>query len=182
MVSAWKDRTYDRGYLESVLLVMVSDNMENRKLFENVFEKAFKRHGVNAVSTMTVIPKDKELDEDIILAEATRREMGSIFVTDLISAGEKAVYRPSPTGPSRSSPGISMFSYDYQQIYSYAYDPGYQKRKKFVKLESRLYETATEKLIWSFSSETIDAGSVNEVIQSLSKAVMKNLKRNALIK
>jgi hypothetical protein len=182
LITTWKNSEYAGGYLEGIFLVMLSDNTENRKAFENVFVKAFEKNGVNAVSSLSVIPVGEEKNEDTVKAEASKLGMNAIFVTNLISVGERAIYRPSPTGPSRGSPGISMFSYDYQNIYDYAYDPGYYKRQKYVKLESKLYETATEKLIWSVSSETIEPQSINDVIVKLSKAVMKNLKENQLIK
>lgn len=182
LMTTWKNSEYEGGYLEKVFLVMLSDNTENRKIFEGVFAKAFEKNGVNAVSSLSVIPAGEEKNKDTVKAEASKLGMNAIFVTNLISVGERVVYRPSPTGPSRASPGISMFSYDYQNIYDYAYDSGYYRRQKYLKLDSKLYETATEKLIWSVSSETIEPKSINDVIAKLSKAVMKNLKENQLIK
>ncbi len=70
----------------------------------------------------------------------------------------------------------------YYSVHQYTQTPGYYIDHKYVRLESNLYETKTEKLIWSASSETIDPKSVNELIESLCKKVLKSLKDNNLIK
>ena len=74
----------------------------------------------------------------------------------LLSVGEKVIYRPSPTGPSMGTMATTMHGYDFHTIQTFVYDPGYQRRKKYVKLESKLFEADTEKLIWSATSETIE--------------------------
>jgi len=182
LVSSWKDTAYGGGYLESILLVMVTDNVDNRRVFEETFVKAFTGRGVEAVSSLSVIPDGNNIDDAVIIKEASTRGMKAICVSNLVSVGDKVIYRHSPTAHSSGTPGLSLFSYDYQHLQDYANHTGYHERRKYVKLESRIYETATEKVIWSMSSETIDPQSVNKAIQSLSRAVMKNLKRHGLIK
>jgi hypothetical protein len=180
LVSSWKDAAYG-GYLESVLLVMVSDNVDNRRVFEETFVEAFTSSGVEAVSSLSVIPDGNDIDDAVIIKEASTRGMKAIYVSNLVSVGDKVIYRPSPTAHSSGAPGLTLFSYDYQHLQDYANQAGYYRHRKYVKLESKIYETATEKVIWSMSSETIEPQSVNKAIQSLSRAVMKNLKRHGLI-
>ena len=182
LISTWKNRDYEGGYLNSVLLIMVSTDKANRRIFEDVFVRKFKKYDVKAVASTSVFPTEKAIDKDMIRTEAAEQGMDAVFVMYLLSVGEKAIYRPSPTGPSIGSPASSMHGYDFQDIQNYAYDPGYHRRKKFVKFESKLYEIATDKLIWSATSETIEPKSTKDVINHLSKKVMKNLKEHQLIR
>ena len=48
--------------------------------------------------------------------------------------------------------------------------------------ESNLYEVATEKLTWSFQSETIDPQNIRDVVDSLGKVVMAALRKDGLLK
>ena len=59
---------------------------------------------------------------------------------------------------------------------------GYYSKEEVAKLESRLFETKTEKLIWQVIFKTANPKSVSAVTESLSKEVMKNLRENNLIK
>lgn len=182
LISTWKNQEYTGGYLDSVLLVMVSPDKEDRRIFEGVFEKEFKKHDVQAVSSASVFPTEKEIDKDMVKAEAAERDMTAVFVMYLLSVGEKVIYRPSPTGPSMGTMATTMHGYDFHTIQSFVYDPGYQRRKRYVKLESKLYEADTEKLIWSATSETIEPKSTKDVIDHLSKKIMENLKLEQLIR
>ena len=42
LTSVWKDTTYD-GYIESILVVAVTENLRNRLIFESEFVEEFKK-------------------------------------------------------------------------------------------------------------------------------------------
>ena len=52
---------------------------------------------------------------------------------------------------------------------------------EFVKLETNLYDVASEELVWSMQSETIDPESANALVDSLAETVIGNLRRHALL-
>jgi hypothetical protein len=186
LTDAWKDTSYTGGALKSVMVLGVSDNLRNRKMFEEVFSKQFENHGVEAVASFEAIPKDVKLNKEnikshkeIIKAAALERGVEAILVTHLVAVEEKAVYHP-PTYDPFPNTYHHMGSY-YVGIYDYTHTPGYYSQHKYVSLESNLYGISTEKLIWSASSETVDPKSVNEIIESLCQEVMKSLRKNGLI-
>ena len=177
LTSVWKDRTYRGGILENVMVVGVSDELPLRKRFEYEFVREFKRYGVKAVSSAEVIPQDKELNRETIEAEVKKRGIGAVFVTHLAGTGERAVYPDSPIFGYRG-----RFDVDYPAVQDYVHGPGYHTKRKFVKLESNIYDIKTGKLIWSVKSETFDPKSATEIMKSLSKAVMENLQENDMIR
>jgi len=178
-ISSWKDSAYTGGYLNNVMVVGVSDKVNNRTMFEDLFAKLLERNGVKAVSAIAVTPPSKKLDKEMIKAEAKKRGIETVFVTHLIGVKEKSVYHPPPVG---ANPHYGSFGTYYHSVYSYTHYPGYYTKHEYLQLESSVYEVATEKLIWSFRSDTIDAKSVKEVVDSLGKAVMKNLRKDKLLK
>lgn len=179
--SEWMDEAYKNRPLETVLIVAISDNLANRKLFESEFAEEFKRVGVIAASSADVIPTDKELTKEEIKATAESMGMNAVMVTHLLSVDEETVYHPSAAKPV---PGAYYYDFDsyYSRVDTHVQYPGYFSKNTFYRLETNLYETKTAKLIWSVSSETIDPDTVNDVIDSLAKAIMENLRKNGLIK
>ena len=173
--SVWKDSAYTGGALKKVMVVGVSDNLRNRKMFEEVFAKAFKDNGLDAIPSFSVILLAKDLKTDAIKDEAERRGIDAILVTHLSDIKEEEVhYEPLDYE-------IYFYQY-YRKVRQYDYAPQSYTQIKDVQMKSNLYDVKTEKLIWSASSETIDPKSVNEVIDSLCKAVLESLRSHKLIK
>ena len=179
LTATHKYKSFDAGYVNSILIVGVSDDAAMRKLFEETFAKRFSRAGVNAVSSMAIISPEKEMDKDTIKSAAVANSMETVLVTHLAGSGEKKVYQPAANGPSRSA---RYFGNYYPSIYSSARSSGMYKDRKFVKLVSNLYETSTEELVWGGVSESIDPKSAERISDTLVEKVIKDMRKNNLIK
>jgi hypothetical protein len=185
LTSAWAESTYTGGVLKSVLVVGVLKDARNRKIFEDVFAKEFRRYGAEAVSLSTTLPEGEELTADEIMAEAKRLGVENIFVTRLISVEDKDVYHPPTTSTVRSpsypyNNAYGNFNTYYPYAYTYEYRPGYTTQEQYINLESNIYGINGE-LIWSVLSETVDPASIDRAISELSELIMKNLRKNKLI-
>ena len=104
-----------------------------------------------------------------------------ILVTHLIGVEDKEVYHPPTTQAVPVRGYHDSFNSYYPRVYAYVHEPGYYTKHKNVNLETNLYETQTDKLVWSVTSETLDPESVNKIIESLSKVVIKSLQKNNLL-
>jgi len=175
-----KDSAYTGGPIESVMVVGVSKKAENRKMFEQFFTQQFKSNGIKAVSSAAVMPGDNDPNKDKIKGAAQQQGMGTVLVTHLVGVEEDETHHPA-TFTATPDPNLVFGTY-YTGTYRYEYRPGYTEQHTKVRLESNLYETKTEKLIWSATSESINPASVDEVIEGLCKEVMKSLRQNNLIK
>ena len=178
LTSTQVDSTNKGGYINSVMIAGVSNDLERRKMFEAEFVRQFKSHGVKAVSSNAVIGPDKEINKDSIKGEAVKLGIETIFVTHLISVEEKTVSRPTRTQHYLGRP----FGTYYHNSKERANSPEIELKRKNVKLESRLFEVSTEKMIWSTTSETFESKSAKDVIDSLSQAVIKNLRDNKFVR
>ena len=173
--SVWKDDTYD-GYINNIMVVGIFDRIEIRKFFEREFVKQFKNLDTEAIASADAIPPEKELNENVILGEARKQGTDMIMVTHLISIDEKSAFHPQ-----RHLGGFNSY---YHWAYAYVHGPRYYTHGTLsVYLTSNLYETKTEKLIWSVTSKTMDVHeSKYNIVKSLSKAVIKSLSDNKLLK
>lgn len=179
LLGTWTDKSYDGGHVNSTLIVGLTKDITARKLYEDIFSKRFSQAGVNAVSSMSIIPPEKELNKDTIKSAAVAESMKTVLVTHLAGSGKKEVYQPGPTGPPGSA---RRFGNYIPSVYSSTYSMGSYKKQEFVKLISNLYETSTEKLIWTSASESIDPESDKSIIETLVGKVIEDLRKNNLIK
>lgn len=180
LTSVWKDTTYE-GTIDKLMVVAITENTRNRLIFERQFVEEFKKIGIEAIASVDVTPKDSGANDDVILAEARKRDISMILVTHLIGVEDKEVYHPPQTYTVPSRGYYNHFHSYYPRVYEYVHEPGYYTKHKSVNLETNLYETRTQKLIWSVTSETLDPDSVNTIIESLSKVVIKDLRKQKLL-
>ena len=172
----WINSAYEGRYLKNVLVVAISDQFEKKKL-ESAFAKHFKEHGVRTVSLASTTEK-KELTSAEVRAEAARLSMDAIFTVRVVSISEKEVIdRIDP--PPEASPD---WSYSFP-IYNLQTPPvEYTIEEKDIVVESNLYDVSTGELMWRVRSETIKPGSTSNLIDEISRTVMKNIKADRLIR
>ena len=176
--SVWKDNAYNQ-YANNVMVVGVAARHEIRIFFEKEFVKQFKAVGVEAITSVEAIPSEDELKASVILAEARKRGVDMIMVTHVVSFDDKSV--------DSSSSSASIFHTDYRNVSIYILNSGYYaqgiKRTQGVTLTTKLYETKTEKLIWSATSKTLEPDlSEYNIVKSLSKVIIESLYDNKLIR
>jgi len=173
--SVWKDNTYN-GYINDIMVVGIFERRDIRKFFERELVNQFKNHDTEAIASADAIPSEKELNENVILGEARKQGTDMIMVTHLLSIDEKSAFHPQ-----RNLGGFNSY---YHWAYAYVHGPRYYSQGTLsVYLTSNLYETKTEKLIWSVTSKTMDVNeSKYNIVKSLSKVVIKSLSDNGLLK
>jgi hypothetical protein len=178
---AWVDSSYTGGPLESVLVVGLSENVRRRGLFEEELTSRFNSRGVSALASMGVVASNESLDEESIKKKARELGMKSVIVTKLLSVDKEQYYVPGTPYTPYYGYGRGAYGY-YDRAYIRDYNPGYLAEYEIVNLETNLYEVATDKLIWSAASQTIDPQSVEKVVQRLSGEIIDDLTKRGLLK
>jgi len=177
----WKDPRYGGGYLTSVMVVGVSEDLARRRLFEDVFVREFEKRGIKVVASIKVLGPDTRLTRDTVKAEAERLRVDAVLATRVISAGKEETYQPPSvsTMPSDYARSLDLYFYGFDAQSAY---PGARAKQYVVRLETNLFDTDTEKLIWTASSQTVEPESVREVIESLCEDVMNRLNQDRLLR
>ena len=180
MTEAWVDGSYTGGALESVLVVGLSDNVRRRGLFEEELTSRFNSRGVSATASITVAPDKEDLDKESIKAKVRELGIKSVIVTRVLGVDKERYYVSGQpyTPPYSHNRGFSGY---YDRAYGAAYSPGYWAEYEIVSLETNLYDVATEKLIWSAASETMDPQAIEKVVQVLSQQIIDDLTNRGLL-
>ncbi len=170
LTSVWRDSSYS-GHFKKVLVIGVAKDRGIRRLFEREFVHQLKSRGVEAVSSFTLIPFDKMMNKGTIISKIKDLNVDAVIITRLV--GKKTERKRNPGGYT------NMYNY-YSKSYREAYQSEYVTREVFV-LETNLYETGTEKLVWSAISDSFIKEGRHKSIISFSKIIIDKLSKEGLI-
>jgi len=170
--SVWKDDAYHGGKVNKVLVIGVSKKSEIRRIFEKEFVRQLKGMGVDGVASYTVLSSERMLEKGAILEQLRKAGADACLITQLI-AREDAVAEKAPEDKDLTS--------QYPRSYNYSQNRRYIMEDDAVSLKTNLYETASEKLIWSALSETFKRGTDEENIKGLIEKITAKLSKQGLL-
>ncbi len=178
---------YEKGHspVRKVLVLGVSDNERNRRLFEDALVRVLKQDGVDADAASRIMPATHKPTRQRILEAVRKHGYDAVMITRVVGVDEQSYYYP-PTSTYHYLPPPSyrdMWSY-YPRVYdSYSTTPGYSVKVQTVRLESNLYDAGTTKLIWSAASDLYDPRSedLNKVFNELANRFLRSLEQAGLV-
>jgi len=173
---SWKDPAY-QGTARMTVVMMVSQKAYVRNYLEDEFVAALKAHGNDAIPSYPLIPIEQLPDKDAVAAKIKSSGADSILVSRLVDRRTVETYVPGQT-------------YVYPRYYggwgSYygtiVTGPGYTFESEYVYVETNLYDTQTEKLIWTAKSETEMAASDQQVMKAFVDVVINRLTADKVIR
>lgn len=170
------DETYTGGPIKKILIVGVANERRSRLLFERVFAEEFGKRGVAATASHKVIILPKDLTKERIDREAEKLGVDAVLVTFVIGVKDKYLtYDPAAVQRTTRA------KLNWNWVNTYASEPITYTKTESVRLSTNIFEHKTEKLVWNGISETVQMESVKEIIDSLCKAVLKDIRKKGLI-
>jgi hypothetical protein len=159
-----------------ILVIAITGNEHNRRIFERRFVAQLKSIGVDAIASEKALPMpgDLELTKEMILEAVHQYENDAVIITHLIGKDEKDTY-------TRADIDRHRFFGFYRSRYRSAHSPGYSSTSTTVRLETNLYDVETEKRMWSGQSKTWSAEATSQIINDVIKSVVNSLQKNKLI-
>ncbi|HEY4698178.1 MAG: hypothetical protein A3J49_20185 [Gallionellales bacterium RIFCSPHIGHO2_02_FULL_57_16] len=161
--SVWKDPSYQTRPAR-VMVIGVAKKPLKRRLFEDEFVVQLKAHGTEAIASYTVLP-DKKQDDQVVIA-AKVKELGADTVLITRQVSKKTVKTYVPGTVYYPPPYYGTWPDYYGYGYRYMYSPGYIAEDEYAVIETNLYETRNDKLVWAASSETVMSDSNQSLIKT----------------
>lgn len=188
---SYRNPGFEETVFKQVLVIGVSSSEEGRQAFENAFAKAITEAGGGAQASWGVLPKETQLEEDELRAAIEAGGFDGVLVTRLLSVDKDQEYvepkaynnprtRYYAGGGGRGLYGRGFYGF-YGTTYATVHEPGYFETSTTFRLETNLYSVATDGLVWTAQSETVDPESIPDARASMTAAVAKKLKEERLI-
>lgn len=187
----WKDDAFNQKPLDSIMVLGVAKERDVSQRFEDLFVDAFQKKGITSVAAYKIIPESRQLTKEnlkehkeIIKETAAKNQLNAVLITHLIRVTEEEEdlkSNRSDAGPISNYRDMGAYSiYVYRNMGS----PGPPSRsvtRQYVQLRTNIYDTASEKLIWSASSQSVDPDSVNTIIRELLHVITNQLMADGFI-
>lgn len=188
ITGAWKNPKLPARPFSSMFVASLSSNTTARATVENDIALTLEKQGITAYKSMDEFPpgvkKDSVTKEDI-LASMRNRKADAILTVSLIRKETESRYVPDagvPYSPFQIYPYYSDFGGYYTHWQPYVYTPGYYEQNKIYYIETNLYDSATEKLVWSAQSKTYNPTDLQNFSREFSKIIVAKLKEDGMLK
>ena len=185
VTGVWKKSDFVGQPFQSILVVGVKKGESDTNIWEDIMADQLKQNGVNATTGTKCFPGDNDITKSEILKYVQDKGMDGVLVTRVVDTKEETTYYP-PTGSYYGGGYYGGPRHRYYNNFGAYYDtvhtPGYTSTHTTVILETNLYDTASQELVWSMSSDTFDSSSASKLSQSVSKQIIKALQKDNLIR
>jgi len=159
LLSSWLEPSFQPGHVSKVLVLGVAANNSMRRQYEDLFCAELVKEKIACISGNQWVPDPAKLDKDAIAQRARTEGVTYVIVTRVVDRQQVETYHP----PTTASVGVyggygpawyGSYGSFYSTGYSYVTSPGYVTTNDVVSLETNVYGTAKEDLVWSGMSET----------------------------
>ena len=188
LTRVWKDSAFTNKPIKSVMVLGIAEKQATEQQFEDLFVSQFGERGIKSEAAYIMIPLSDQLTAEnikdhkaIIKRIAQQNRMDAVLITHVVSVTEEEVELESSSAGGEAHPYMADLDEYYTFALTHMTAPDRSVVKTFVRLQTSIFDTATEKRIWSAASETVDPKSVDTVIKQLVKAVMEQLKVDGMI-
>jgi len=190
LTGLWKDGSFKEKPLDSIMILGIAKNSDVGQRFEDLFVDAFRKKGLAVVAAYKTISKSRQLTKEnikehkeIIKEAAVKNHLRSVLITHLIRVTEEEDdLKAQKSDPEPSTSYHDMGSYSvfvYRGMRSP--EPTRSVTRQYVRLRTQVYDTASEQLIWSASSQSVDEDSVDTIFAELLDVVMDQLMADGFI-
>ena len=158
--------------------VIVAAQMQDQSL-----RRSLESHMVtripNSTASYEVLSEDETRDPARAKAKVAAAGFDGAVVVRFVGKDRQTTYVPGTTwwGPA---PYGSMYGY-WGYGWGAVYDPGYLVTDTVVSLESLVFDVTKDKLIWASRSETTNPTSMNDLVNSLIDATIKEMKKQKVL-
>lgn len=188
---SYRNPGYEQTVFKRLLVIVVASNPTNRQTFEDELASAIAAQGGTAAPSYTMLPEGEQVSEEQLYEIIQREGVDGVVLTRLLSIDKDTSYTPPKKynkPRTRYYPAAPGWGYGYGGYYGWygttyaeVHEPGQLDTNTTLRLETNLYSVATNDLVWTGQSETIEPESLDAVRTSITNAVAAKLKSEGFL-
>jgi len=186
---SYRNPGYEQTVFKKLFVIGVAENQESRQAFEDAFANAINGQGGSAATSWGHLPKSEQLTEDEVRSAVEAGGFDGVLITRLLAVDKAQQYTPASTYNNPQTRyyagGGGLYGYGFYGFYgttfAQVHEPGYFETSTTIRVETNLYSVATDSLVWTAQSDTVDPSSIPDARDSMTAAVAKKLKEEKLI-
>ena len=179
VTAVWKNEAY-KAQPKRLLVIALFPSRTGSMMVEDAFLVHLKSRRVDADASYDVFSGDELPIREKLVEQIKDGGYDAVLMTRVINTRiERRTVQGTPTYMAPHY-GMPMSGY-YDYAYSAVYTPLYKIGERDAKLESNLYDAATEKLIWTATSDTKLSEAEQEMIQTFVGVMVESLRKKKLV-
>ncbi|MCD6580982.1 MAG: hypothetical protein J7K90_04200 [Desulfuromusa sp.] len=184
LVSSWSQPGFSGPTLKRVLVLAVSNNEMQRRLYEDSFVEELQAEGVDAIASYTqvaTLDSDREQNKKLIKAAVAKTAADGVLVATLVSIENDEQYIPGSTVyvPGRGG-AYGMYGF-YGYSYGVIHQPSYTIDNTTVKLHATVFSAKTGEMLWAGDTRSLNPDSAVEVIHENIELINAAMKKAGLL-
>jgi hypothetical protein len=181
LTAVWKEPTYTNNQpLKKIFVLGIFDRLSSRQVFENEIAELLKQSGTDAIVSLSVMPPNKEYKYNELQSKLESLNVDGILIVRLKELDKALQYMPGYFGFYGAPFGY--YRHYYGGYWGFGMSPGYVSEYNIYQIESNLYISKDDKLVYSAESRSVDPFSCEGMADDISKQLVNNMKANGLIK
>jgi hypothetical protein len=163
VVESWHKPAAEARRYQKIMILGVNRDENLRRLFENIVVGELDRHGVVAIAGHTSIPDMGKTNLEAISAAVRAAGCDAVLTTRPLSVGDSKVTQGGEKG--------SIYGAGARNTYDFL----------SATLQTSLYDSATQEMVWSATVTTFDADREVRVSRELATFFFENLRRDGFL-
>jgi hypothetical protein len=172
----WQDENFTGKQFKKIMVIGVAKQPNTRRTYEDEFVDQLLKAGIMAISSHDILPRDKMLDKESIVKSIEGLGVDGVIITRLKDVTDKK----QPYGRTYQTPYGGMYDY-YNSSFTSAPATRVPTKSQRFGFETNLYDTGTEDLVFSITSDTYAQDNIDKRLDSYIKTVVQRLKQKKLI-
>jgi hypothetical protein len=180
LTNAWLDSAYKGPPFRNLLVLGISKNVGERRIFEDEFSAKLRAAGVKAVPGYTVLPESGKVENSVL--EGVLKKMGAdgAIVARVLNVDRRTAYSPGYVTVIPSV-GYARGFYGFYGSAIAVETPPTPYQYDVVVVETSLWQTRNATLVWSATTHTTDPGELRKEIAGYADIIIGALRERDLI-
>jgi hypothetical protein len=179
--TAWKSPDYSGPGFARILVIAVHTDDGTRRLFEDHLARELTKHRVVAVPSYTHLPDTDQHTRAEIREAVAGGDFDGVTVSRLVGRNEEKTYVAGRSYEVAKTPTGGYYGY-YRTSWEVVNEPGYYKTNTTVHLQTRLYDVQSKSMVWDGKSDTMNPNSVTDTVESSTRAIAKQIKKDGMLR
>jgi hypothetical protein len=173
-VGEWRSNYYDTG-IDNVLVIGATNSSERRRLLEEGLVAALREDGITATPSYRLIPSAVGLNRENIEAAIRDQGIDTVMTIRLVGVSEEETFQQTVDHADE----LTYFTITGDSIEQK--EAGYYEERMVIVLETQVFDTASQLLIFIMRSKLDDTTQSRKAIQAQIDLTMGRLRAYDLI-
>ena len=188
ITGSWKNPKQPAKAYSNVFVASLTSESVVRATVESDIASALEKQGITSYKSIDEFPpgiKKDSLTKEDILGRMHTKKADAILTVSLVRKETESRYVPGagvPYVPFHIYPYYPDFGGYYSYWSPFIYNPGYYVQDRTYYMETNLYDSSTEQLVWSAQSRTYNPTDLKDFSKNLSKIIVAKLKEDGMLK